>query len=186
MLNYTPCVNIMFTRPLFRTVEETDQNPYRPKPFLMRGRHQRDPNICLNLQSKLLEVFVVLDVRIHRVPDHLGPFFAILGTPFLVFFLDTLHLFLLTAKLISSGIANTPRSVPYTWTASCPKRYVREVRSDRNLHASLAEARHCPWHLREILSISQTPPWLDYDPPQSPNSTFSGHILTLRSYNTPR
>ena len=71
----------------------------------MRSRQFQLRPVCpppLNLQRELLEVFVILDVRVHCFADDLGALLAILVAPFLVFFLDALDLFLLAAKKISA------------------------------------------------------------------------------------
>lgn len=71
-----------------------------------------------SLDRKLLQVFVIFDVRVDGVTDYLCPFFAELFKPLAIFVMITLDLLLLTAANVST-VAYTywnRRECQLTWS----------------------------------------------------------------------
>ena len=58
----------------------------------------------LHLQSELLQIFIVFNIRIHGLPNNFSPFLPKFLTPLVVFFFSDLGLFLLFGKGLAYDI----------------------------------------------------------------------------------
>ena len=73
----------------------------------------------LSLQSELLEIFVIFDVRVHSLPDDFRTFCAVLFGPLSIFVLGTFGLLFLPASMlavhhkVSSSSTHDPQREKY-------------------------------------------------------------------------